>query len=67
MTQTLREVRPILIYEIDDEKPDGFEHKYSACEEFLQRANYRVQRVEASYTDINWLVGHAIATPAESL
>jgi FkbM family methyltransferase len=64
MSRTLREVRPVLIYEIDDETPAGFSHKYNSCEKFLQNAGYTVQRLEESYAGINWIVGHAIAMSA---
>jgi FkbM family methyltransferase len=65
MSRTLREARPILIYEIDDETPEGFEGKYRACEQFLQRTGYRIERLEESYADVDWIVGHAIAVPSE--
>jgi FkbM family methyltransferase len=66
MLRTLREARPVVVYEIDDGKPEGFERKYHACEEFLQQAGYRVQRLEESYADSDWIVGHAIAVPSEA-
>jgi FkbM family methyltransferase len=64
MAGTLRGVQPVLIYEIDDQKPEGFERKYHDCEDFLEHAGYRVQRLDDSYADIKWIVGHAIAMPA---
>lgn len=63
MSRSLQELRPVIVYEIDDATMDGFRRKYQGCEEFLQRFGYQSQRLEDSYPGIDWIVGHAIATP----
>lgn len=63
MTRTLAELRPVLVYEIDDGTQEGFDNKYQACEQFLLRAGYQVTRLPDSYPGDHWIVGHALATP----
>lgn len=64
MSRTLREVRPVVVYEIDDEHHAAFDQKRRACEDFLAGFGYRVEALPPSYPDIQWLVGHFIATHA---
>jgi FkbM family methyltransferase len=63
MLCTLREIRPVVIYEIDDERLAGFQKKYHACESVLTELGYRVTRLVDSYPELRWIVGHAIAMP----
>jgi FkbM family methyltransferase len=63
MLRTLREIRPVVLYEIDDEWLAGFQRKYQACESLLTELGYRVTRLIDSYPGIRWIVGHAIASP----
>jgi FkbM family methyltransferase len=63
MSRILEEIRPILLYEIDDKLPENFQNKFRGCESLLTDAKYRVDRLPDSYPNTNWIVGHAIATP----
>lgn len=63
MRHTLSKIRPVVLYEIDDEKPAPFQRKYGTCEKFLTDCGYWVERLKDSYPNVNWLVGHAIAKP----
>jgi FkbM family methyltransferase len=63
MLRTLREIKPVILYEIDDEWLAGFQRKYHACESLLTDLGYRVTRLADSYPEIRWIVGHAIASP----
>lgn len=64
MSRTLADFRPLIIYEIDDENEDSFIHKQEVCAAFLQDSGYEITQIEDSYQEIDWLVGHFIATPA---
>ena len=64
MRQVLVSNRPIVLFEIDDHDQDQFDRKYDACATYLTSFNYQVTRLPDSYPNTNWLVGHAIATPA---
>ncbi len=65
MQRTMKELRPTILYEVDDGDPDKFQSKYEDCESFLSQAGYRVKRLPDSYPNTKWIVGHAIATPVE--
>lgn len=64
MRRTLREKRPIVVYEVDDACAAGLQQKYQAAEDLLKSLAYHVERLEDSYPHNRWLVSHAIATPA---
>jgi FkbM family methyltransferase len=63
MTRTLRELRPVVAFEIDDGTPAAFENKYGACAELLRDHGYTVERLEDWYPNDKWLVGHGLAVP----
>ncbi|MGL5074391.1 MAG: FkbM family methyltransferase [Waterburya sp.] len=64
MTETIKQYKPIIIYEIDDGDRVAYQRKYQEIESFLQSLGYQVNSVEEdSYATIDWCVGHAIATP----
>jgi FkbM family methyltransferase len=64
MTETIKQYKPIIIYEIDDGDRVAYQRKYQELESFLQSLGYQVNSVEEdSYATIDWCVGHAIATP----
>jgi FkbM family methyltransferase len=63
MAVTLREHRPVLICEIDDATPAGYESKYMECIEFIQSFAYDVKDLAPSYPAGGWLVGHFVASP----
>lgn len=66
MHETLRQIRPIVIYEIDDESPQLLAEKAALCEAFLKRLGYQIRALEDAYPDIDWLVSHYVATPMET-
>jgi FkbM family methyltransferase len=65
MVETMGRHRPKIIYEIDDGRRDEYEKKAAECKIFLEEHNYVVKPLETAYTDIQWLVGHFIATYSE--
>jgi FkbM family methyltransferase len=64
MLRTLREIRPTVVFEIDDQNREALEEKYRRCEQLLRESRYQVERLADSYPNLNWLVGHAVATPS---
>jgi FkbM family methyltransferase len=63
MRRTLHEFKPILIYEIDDGKKEPFRRKQEICNDFLRGLGYQITPLENSYPNVDWIVGHNIATP----
>lgn len=63
MIRTMSEVRPVILYEIDDATEAGFHQKYEKYAAFLRQRGYRVERLPDSYPNNNWIVGHAAARP----
>ena len=64
MQRTLIEVRPIVIFEIDDNDAIAFERKQRACDTFLEERGYRLERLEDSYPGSSWVVRHTVARPS---
>lgn len=62
MTEMFRAHRPVIIYEIDDADAAAFQQKSRACAEFLREHGYQVTALAESYADIDWHVGHFLAT-----
>lgn len=63
MCRTIQEFRPIVIYEIDDEKEEPFKQKQETCDAFLRNLGYQITPLENSYPNTSWIVGHNVATP----
>ncbi|MGF1539575.1 MAG: FkbM family methyltransferase [Pleurocapsa sp.] len=63
MKETIKTYQPTIIYEIDDGDDAAYQRKYRELESYLQSLNYQVTLTENSYNNIDWYVGHAIATP----
>lgn len=63
MQQTLRDHRPMLLFEVDSEHAASMERKYSECAEWLGGYGYDVTRLPDSYAHIPWSVGHGLARP----
>lgn len=61
MSQTMNDHKPLIIYEIDDEDEASFNQKQEACAAFLNGNEYSITRIEDSYQEIEWHVGHFIA------
>ena len=66
MTETIKNYQPTIIYEVDDGDRAAYERKYQELANFFESLNYQVTPIENSYDTIDWLVGHAIATPLSS-
>lgn len=63
MRRTLRELRPTVLFEIDDIDSDAFWRKQKACEALLAEFRYGVESLEDSYPSSKWIVRHTLATP----
>ena len=63
MKQTIKQYRPIIIYEIDDRDIEAFEKKQKIINKFLKSFKYQIKTLEESYKEISCIVGHAIALP----
>jgi FkbM family methyltransferase len=64
LTRTLQQVRPTVLYEIDDQDSVSFMRKQDQLENILGAHGYAITRIPDSYPDSPWIVGHFIATPA---
>lgn len=67
MRETLAQIRPIVIYEIDDGDAQRLAEKAALCERFLRDADYEIHPLEDAYPEIGWLVAHFVATPKDEL
>ena len=65
MVETIRQHRPVILYEIDDEEAAEFERKSLICSQFLDDFGYQVVPLAESYPNIGWYVGHFLATYAK--
>lgn len=66
MSRLLIEHRPIVIYEVDDERSDQLSVKKSEIADFLEQFYYDTKDLPGSYTGGDWLVSHTIARPRNS-
>ncbi|BAU63254.1 methyltransferase FkbM family protein [Stanieria sp. NIES-3757] len=66
MLQTIKQYRPIIIYEVDADKVDSFQQKNELIAALIASLNYQIVPLENSYQEINWHVGHAISFPIVS-
>jgi len=57
--------KPHLLYEVDDPAPDRFRHRWDDLDQRVSGLGYRVRRLKNSYPNLNWNVGHSIASPSE--
>ena len=63
MTKTIATARPILLYEVDDEKKDSFLRRWAELDEYVERLGYQIIHLEDSYPLLDWHVGHSLALP----
>lgn len=63
MQRTMKEYQPVILYEIDDRLQEGFERKQHVCDAILTSNGYQISRLEDSYQDSGWIVGHFLAIP----
>lgn len=67
MTWMLKNVRPTLLYEIDDGDVVAYGQKCAECAAFLTEQGYTVTELADGYPDIEWHVGHFVAQSAPQL
>lgn len=65
MRETLRQVRPLILYELDDNDAKRLAEKARSCAAFLVEAGYEIRQLDDGYPNIDWLVAHYVATPKE--
>jgi FkbM family methyltransferase len=66
MARTLRDFEPVVVYEIDDEDEGAFNRKRVECAAFLRARGYKITRLDESYADTDWKVGHFVAVFEDS-
>jgi hypothetical protein len=64
MEQVLQRVKPLVLYELDDESETGLRRKAAACESQLRALGYNITQLPDSYTGMSWRVKHYLATPS---
>jgi FkbM family methyltransferase len=65
-SRLLADVRPTIIYEVDDAVRDRLEHKHRDMQTYLRRHRYRVERIDGAYDSRTWHVSHGLAVPLEN-
>ncbi|MCC7207423.1 MAG: FkbM family methyltransferase [Anaerolineae bacterium] len=63
MQQTMRDHRPVVLFEVDAEHAPDMERKYAECAELLGGCGYDVERLQDAYAHIPWSVAHGLARP----
>jgi FkbM family methyltransferase len=63
MIETMREHRPLILFEIDDGDPIAYYEKMADCTAFLEGCRYKVRPLADAYPGIAWHVGHRLAFP----
>ena len=63
MSATLARGKAALLYEIDDGNRAAFERRWQEVDDYVARFGYTIQRLESSYTNEHWCVGHSLAIP----
>jgi FkbM family methyltransferase len=67
MHRTLRTHRPVLLYEVDDAEPAVMHTRWNELDELVEKAGYRIERMEDAYPTGGWSVGHSLALPSEKV
>jgi FkbM family methyltransferase len=63
MAGTLAESSPILVYEIDDGDSSSFVRRWKELDDYVAGFGYTIHRLENSYPNMGWHVGHTLAVP----
>jgi FkbM family methyltransferase len=63
MSQTIRQFKPTIIYEVDDETQEALLAKKQEIELFLENLNYKTTLLDKSYSQTTWNVENSIAIP----
>lgn len=66
MSKTLERSKPILLYEVDDGNKASFERRWSELDTYVAQFGYAIFRLESSYLNKVWHVGHSIALQASN-
>lgn len=53
---------PALLYEVDDPDEARFQERWRQIDDYCTKLGYQVSRLESSYANIHWFVGHSLAT-----
>jgi FkbM family methyltransferase len=63
MTKTIETAKPILLYEVDDGDREKFLNRWDALDKHVESLGYEIIRLENSYANRVWNVGHSLAVP----
>ena len=67
MSGILARARPILLYELDDGDKASFDRRWKELDDYVKRSfGYEIQRLENSYANEHWFVGHSLALPLDT-
>jgi FkbM family methyltransferase len=64
MTKTIGTAKPVLLYEVDDGDREKFMSRWDALDKYVEDLGYEIVRLEDSYANRVWNVGHTLALPA---
>jgi FkbM family methyltransferase len=67
MSGTIRRCMPILLYEVDDGDQTSFQRRWAELDAYVAGFGYVIQRLENSYANERWQVGHSLALPEASI
>jgi FkbM family methyltransferase len=63
MERTLTQHRPKIVFEVDSADPARASARFDAVAGYLRRFDYRIDRLDPSYTGVDWTVLHGLALP----
>jgi FkbM family methyltransferase len=66
MATTLKEQRPVLLFEVDDGDPERFKLRHKELDEFVSGLGYSINHLPAAYANVQWTVGHSLCLPRTS-
>lgn len=62
LARTAQRLKPVLICEFDDSRPELVEPKVEAATAMIQSWGYTVKRLREAYPGLGWTVAHIVAT-----
>jgi len=63
MSSTIGRFMPTVLYEVDDATRTGLDRRWSELDARLAGLGYTVRRLQDSYPNRGWFVGHSVALP----
>jgi FkbM family methyltransferase len=63
MEETIARAKPALLYEVDGGEKADFDRRWAALDDWVAGRGYDVRRLESSYPNLKWHVGHSLALP----